>query len=115
MGGVTVGGNAVQTPASNKWQAQLIGHPGVSGWRRRFGRLRSKSIRKLFNNDRGIVSAKAKTVAHGVIDFAFFRLIWRIVQIAIWVRSFQIDRGWHDRIVDRFDAKNKFNSTAGTE
>ena len=71
--------------------------------------------RKLLYDDRGVVTAESETVAHRVSDLPLLGDVWRIVQIAIRIWSIQIDRWWNHAVLNRLDAKNQFQSAAGSQ
>src|SRR6478735_9375203 len=70
---------------------------------------------KSADNDRRIVPAEAKAVAHGVLKPAFASRIRSVVQIAIRIGICEIDRRRYRAMHERLDRHHCLNSAAGPE
>src|SRR5690606_18815727 len=82
---------------------------------RRFVQNALLAVVQAADNDRRVVSAKAKAVAHGDIHASLASLIGSVVQIAPRPGAFQVDRGWNEVIPKRKHGDDQLHAAAGPQ
>src|SRR6266446_5808385 len=62
-----------------------------------------------FENETGVVAAKAHGVGHGYINCRLARFVRHVVKIAIGIGMVQVDGWWYNSCQDGHDGDNGFN------
>ena len=78
-------------------------------------RALGKSTHKPLRDQRGIVAAETEGVIDNGVDREFARDFRDVIQIALRIGIFQVDRRRGDVRFHRFEADGHFHSTGGTE
>ena len=66
-------------------------------------------------NHGGVVTTESEAVVHGYLDLHLAGMIWRVIQVATWIRRIEINGGWYDVVVAAQDGKNHLNASASAE
>src|SRR5207253_750331 len=78
-------------------------------------RVGANSLQKFPKQNRSVRPTEPKRVGKGDIDFALFRGVWRVVQIALGIRKFIVSRWRNQIMVHRQNRVYRFNPASRAE
>ena len=77
------------------------------------GRIYSGLAVKAADDQRDILTAKAKAIGEHMLDTGFTGLVGNVVEIAVRILDFVVDRRWEDAPADGHDTGDQFHRAGG--